>query len=339
MLATIQKKLNINKMRLIQLILFILLSHCTFAQHIYKYEQKISPSNNLEFKEISFLNIEEEIQLSGTFIYPKDGYEKIIMIIPGSGKDTRHSHFKLAENFLANNIAVFRFDDKGIGKSNGKFDDSASSLIIDVVFAYRELKNRKKLSNKKIGILGHSLGGIASIGAYKNGCDFDFLIQMATPVENNGVFLKYQATTMIDGWAGVKNKSPKEVVEFLEELENIILIDDDFKTTKKKAKTVINQLDFKKGRHIVNPIIIDLMKQKHENTYQTCKVPILFIIGSEDRHVSCKNEILTLERLGNPNIETKIIKNVDHYLTDKQDPRYLINTTAMNEIINWTLKK
>ena len=70
------------------------------------------------------------------------------------------------------------------------------------------------LSNKKIGILGHSLGGIASIGAFGKGCNFDFLIQMATPVENNGAFLKYQVSTNIGGFYTVKGKTPDEVIHF-----------------------------------------------------------------------------------------------------------------------------
>lgn len=210
----------------------------------------------------------------------------------------------------------------------------------DVVCAYTELRNKKELSNKKIGILGHSLGGIASIGALEKGCDFDFLIQMATPVENNGAFLKYQVTTMTDGWSSVKNKSTKEVINFIEALGEIVLVDDDFKTTKEKAKALIKQMDFKKGRHIVNPIIIDLMKQKHEKTYQTSTAPMLYIIGTEDRHVSSKNEIIALERLSNPNIEIKIIENVDHYLSDELATSvYFMNEIAINEIINWTLAK
>jgi len=69
-------------MRLIQLILFTLFFHYTSAQPLFKGEQKISQSKDLEFEEISFTNTEDGLQLSGTLIYPIDGYEKIIMIVP-----------------------------------------------------------------------------------------------------------------------------------------------------------------------------------------------------------------------------------------------------------------
>ena len=327
-------------MRLFQLVVFIFASHCISAQTIFNYEKKISPSKNLAFQEISFINSEEGIQLSGTLIYPKEGFDKIVMIVPGSGKDTRHSHFILTEHFLKRNIAVYRFDDRGVGRSEGKFIDTASGLTKDVVDAYHTLRKRSELLSKKIGILGHSLGGIASIGAYDKGCDFDFLVQMASPVENNGAFLKYQASTMTDGWSNVKNKSAKEVISFIEALVSIVQVDDDFNAIKQKAKVLIKKRDFKKGRHIINPIIIDLIKQNYENTYQTCAAPVLYIIGTEDKHVSRKNEIIALKRLGNPNIEAEIIENVDHYLSDRLATSvYSMNETAINVITNWILEK
>ncbi len=323
-------------MKFRQLILFIFFTYNAGGQAIFKYEQKINRTDNLALEELSFFNAEDNLQLAGTLIYPKEGFEKLIIIIPGSGKDTRHSHYRLAEYFLEQGIAVCRFDDRGIGKSTGKFDDMASSLTSDVVCIFQGLKEKKGMSNKKIGVLGHSLGGIASIGAYAEACYFDFLIQMATPVENKGAFLKYQATSMEGGWSKVKHKTSAEVLNFLDELANIISLEDDFKTTKQKAKPIIKQMDFKKGRHIVNPVIVDLMKQAHEKTYKNCSVPVLYIIGSEDLHVSSQHELMVLERLNNHNIETKLIQNVDHYLTEKQDPRYEINPKAVEEIIKWT---
>jgi len=93
-------------MKLTYLILFTLILQNLSAQSIFPYEQKIIPTKDLIFEEISFINPEASIRLSGTLIYPKDGYQKIIMIVPGSGKDTRHSHFQLVESFLQNIVRL-----------------------------------------------------------------------------------------------------------------------------------------------------------------------------------------------------------------------------------------
>ncbi len=315
------------------------------AQCIYDYEQEIQDSSNLNFEEISFQNTTDKITLSGTLIFPKIGFEKMIIMVPGSGKDTRHSHFLLAEQFLKNNIAVYRFDERGIGKSKGKYDYTATTLRNDLIFAYQNLRHHPILKNKKIGVLGHSLGGIASIGAYGKGCDFDFLIQMGTPVQNDGAFIKYQASTNSDGFYSVKNKTTPEVVAFVDSLSKMVAVTADFKSMKQKGKQIMKNMGFKKALHlVVNPLQVDLIKQQHESTYKNATAPILFIIGSEDRIVSAVNETKILKSLNNSNVDIRIIDQVNHWLSDKLRPSkmekalYKMNEKALNEIIHWTLE-
>jgi len=340
--------MKIRNIKSLLAILLICLVKPTNAQNIFEYEQKIELTEDYKRQEIEFTNPVDGVVLSGTLIYPNKEFNKVVIIVPGSGKDSRHSHFDVAKEFLLNQIAVYRFDERGIGKSGGKFsrkNETASSLKKDVISAFKQLKNLEMLSNKKIGILGHSLGGIASIGAFGQGCDFDFLIQMATPVENNGAFLKYQASTNTGGFYTVKGKTPDEVIHFIDIVRKAVKPDEDYKTTKKKTKAIIKQLNFRKGRHIFDRVIIDLMKQNHEETYKTSKTSILFIIGSQDRVVNSKDEIQVLERLNNPYITISLIRDADHYLNDKMDSTeqskspYHMTSEALKKIISWTLDK
>lgn len=332
-------------MKLFHLILLLVINQSTIAQCIFEYEQEITISENLQIEEISFVNKEDNIRLSGTLISPKAEFDKIVMIVPGSGKDTRNSHFILSQEFLNNNIAVYRFDERGVGKSEGKYNYTATSLMTDLIYAFHSLRKMNELSNKKIGILGHSLGGIASIGAYSKECEFDFLIQMATPVENNGAFIKYQARTNTDGFYTVKNKSTSEVVNFIDEISKSVKETDNYKTSKSKANKIMKRMGFRKGNHIVNPLIIDLMKQNHEETYQNSKIPILYIIGTEDRIVSSTNEITALNKMNNSMIDIKVVENVNHWLSEKIAPTkmekslYNMNKKAIYEIVKWTLEK
>ena len=326
-------------------LLLIGFAKSTNAQNIFDYEQKIELSEDLVSQEVEFTNLEDGVVLSGSLIYPTKGFNKVVIIVPGSGKDTRHSHFVLAEEFLSNQIAVYRFDERGVGKSGGRYDQTASCLENDVIYAFKKLESLEILSNKEIGILGHSLGGIASIGAFGEGCDFDFLIQISTPVENNGAFLKYQVSTNIVGFYTVKGKTTDEVIDFVDIVRKAARPEDDYKTTQKKVKAIIKQRGFRKGRHIINRPIVDLMKQNHEETYKTSDAPILFIIGSEDRLVSYRDEISVLERMNNQNITISLISDGDHYLNDTNQPieqsktYYHMADEALYEIINWTLEQ
>ena len=126
--------------------------HLSVCQTIFSHERKIKNIENYISKEIGFYNSVDDLKISGTLITPKSEYKKIIIIVPGSGKDTRNSHYKLTEEFLKNNIGVYRFDERGVGKSEGKFTKSIDHLSYDLAYAIMHLKSLLKLQEKKIDI-------------------------------------------------------------------------------------------------------------------------------------------------------------------------------------------
>lgn len=171
-------------------IILILLSYKSIGQDVLVLGKKISNESNYYFQDLDFYDTEENIKLSGTLITPKFDYSKIIIIAPGSGKDTRDSHYILAEEFLKNGIAVYRYDDRGFGNSEGKYNISINDNNNDLYFAFQKLRSIETLQQKKIGILGHSLGGYAALNACANELSIDFLVLMSTPVEKFGSFKK-----------------------------------------------------------------------------------------------------------------------------------------------------
>lgn len=323
-------------------LIFFTISLNGFSQNIFEYEREISKKENYNFQEIDFQNTDENIKLSGTLITPKSNFDKIVIIVPGSGRDTRYAHFTLAEEFLKNGIAVYRFDERGIGKSEGEFNTSATSLTNDLTFAIWELRKLKK--SRKIGILGHSLGGIASIGAYEKNQNIDFLIQMDTSIEKNGAFFKYQTINNISKFYQIKGKTQEQVVELLNLFYPIIVNNDDFKTIRVKAKKVAKENGFKKDFYkFISPAHIDHVKQNHEKTYKNINIPVLYIIGGNDKFVNPISETKKLKSFNNKNIQIKIMNGLNHWLTEKNAKAgtslYQMDKSALTEIINWTLEK
>ena len=142
-------------------------------------------SENVKFK-----NEEDNIVLAGTLTMPnKKGNFTVVVLISGSGPQNRneeiagHKPFLVLADYLTKNgIAVLRFDDRGTAKSTGSFKNSTTfDFAKDVESAIKYLKNRTEINKNKIGLLGHSEGGIvASIVASKNK-DVDFVVLMASP--------------------------------------------------------------------------------------------------------------------------------------------------------------
>jgi len=130
------------------------------AQEMNVYEKPIKNISSYNFEEIDFYD--KKTKLSGTLISPKTDYDKIVIITPGTGADTRHSHYILTEKLLENGIAVYRYDDRGIGKSKGRYQRQVKINSRDLYYAFHNLKNIPALSLKKIGVIGHSMGGLCS---------------------------------------------------------------------------------------------------------------------------------------------------------------------------------
>lgn len=320
---------------------------CSFivnAQNIFKYEKEISNSELYDFEEIEFQNPDDKIKLSGTLIKPKLDFDKIVIIVPGSGQDTRHSHFILAEELLKNNIAVHRFDERGVGKSEGKYSELAKDLASDLNIAFKELQT--KYSSKKIGIIGHSLGGIATLEILEKKCNPDFIVFLETPVVKNGAFVLNQFKMDYENSIPQimrEGKTKEEIVTFMEGFFQVIK-DNNTKSLKEEVKKYIKEKGFNK-RFIAllqDSFLIEMVTLNLEETLKNTTIKSLYLTGTKDKIINHKEEITTVESFQNPNIEIKVFEGLNHYLTDRNgivgSSLYQMDKEALNTIINWLNK-
>src|SRR5690349_20896833 len=141
-----------------------------------------------EALEVTFENKAAAATLAGTLTLPKgSGPFPCVVLVTGSGPQDRdesllgHKPFLvLADHLTRHGIAVLRYDDRGTAKSTGKFTTSNSDDFADDALAGIEfLKTRKELDPRKLGIAGHSEGGlIAPICAGKSK-DVAFIVMLA----------------------------------------------------------------------------------------------------------------------------------------------------------------
>lgn len=225
--------------------------------------------------------------------------------MPGSGKDTRYAHYKLATSFLENNIAVYRFDERGVGKSQGNYTSAIDRLTDDISYCIKHLKSLPALKDKEIGLLGHSLGGMAASIATKNSFSsttpVDFLIQIASPVKNFSNASKYQLKTLPQ--YQIKKKTTKETVALL---DTLLLITNSNKnisdiTLRKKGIKAIEKKGFDlKDIKFWSFTHISLFKQDYEAIYKQLQIPTIYLIGSKDQYVNPKTEIGLLKNTITP---------------------------------------
>ncbi len=93
--------------------------------------------------------------------HKKTGKIKYVILIPGSGEQTRYSPYYISFGYLLakNGFGVLLYDKRGTGSSGGSWlTASLNDLADDAVAGLNYLESRKDLNISEIGFLGTSQG-------------------------------------------------------------------------------------------------------------------------------------------------------------------------------------
>jgi pimeloyl-ACP methyl ester carboxylesterase len=100
----------------------------------------------------------------------------------------------IADHLTRNGIAVLRVDDRGTGKSAGKFETATTAdFATDTAACVQFLKARSDIDRKHIGLIGHSEGGVIAPTVAAENDDVAFIVMMAgTAVPGSEVLYEQQ---------------------------------------------------------------------------------------------------------------------------------------------------
>lgn len=111
----------------------------------------------------------EGVRLAGTLTLP-NGSERVpaVVLISGSGPQDRdeaileHRPFAVLSDFLTRRgVAVLRYDDRGVAESTGDFASATSQdFASDARACVEFLRNHPRIDPERIGLCGHSEGGL-----------------------------------------------------------------------------------------------------------------------------------------------------------------------------------
>ena len=150
----------------------------TFPLHLTKAEKNVQqhvrpqdpqPPFNYRIEEVSFTNAKEGNTLTGTLTIPEgDGPFLALVLVSGSGQQNRdeelmnHRPFWVIADYMARHgIAVLRYDDRGMGGSTGEVENATSlDFSYDAEAAFDFLRKQNHIDASRVGILGHSEGGV-----------------------------------------------------------------------------------------------------------------------------------------------------------------------------------
>lgn len=251
--------------RYFNFIFLILLSvQLSFAQEtvLSRPQEPIKPYPYIS-EDVVFSNENANISLSGTLTYPKDVTNvPVVILISGSGPQDRneellgHKPFLVLSDYLTKNgIAVLRYDERGVGESEGNFGIATTlDFASDVRSAIDYLKTRKDINSSKMGLIGHSEGGLISFMLAAENDDIAFLVSMAGPGMRGDSLLQMQRKAVFKA-NGASDTAIEQNEILLIKLQDIVVkysAEDIVKNIDSIAKDILpaplcDNIDAKKG--------------------------------------------------------------------------------------------
>jgi len=358
-----------------KLITFVLI--LAFNADVFSQEAERS----IKEEELTFQS--NDAVYSGTLSMPAEkGVYPVVILLSGTGPQDRDWSFnrgtykmakKITEHLNKNGIAVYRFDDRGVGKSTGtpESETSFSDLAEDIVVAVNTLRKREDI--KQVGLLGHSLGGILSVivaSEYKN---VDFIISLAGSFRTGEDILREQARTM-KLWRTADDQTDEEVIangdrfadnlvkyfqtgEGLDSITTILndlikfqisnlpenILEENLKhykdTDEFHQKSVEGALKYYTSPHKKSYITYDASED-----FPEVVCPVCVIFGNADKHVTVESNkpplIRSLNEAKTKDFTLKIIEGADHGFSNPElIKKGEMQPAALNFISNWILAR
>ncbi len=143
-----------------------------------------------DVEDVTFANGDARIALAGTLTIPRGpGPHPGAVLVSGSGPQDRdealagHKPFLvLADHLTRNGIAVLRYDDRGVGESEGDFQSATSEDFAgDALAAVAHLRALPSVADDGVGIVGHSEGGLIGPMAANRSGAVAYVVMLAGP--------------------------------------------------------------------------------------------------------------------------------------------------------------
>ncbi|MEO7530674.1 MAG: alpha/beta hydrolase [Sediminibacterium sp.] len=329
---------------------------------------------------ISYENADQSVHYAATLTKP-NGVEifPAVIIITGSGTQDRdgtlgmHKIYAVLGDYLTRNgIAVLRVDDRGIGGTTlGNDIDKITSegFAKDVEAGMAYLQSRADINKKKIGLIGHSEGGMIAPMVAARRSDVAFIVLMAGPgISGEEIWDKQMEISLIR--PGLNDNDHEKAAQLIRAGFAAFKKSVDYNRVKADIQVAYNTWkrnvpDSTETRLLVvkgyKPFIdwADMMKNAHALSWtnyffnyqpaanlQKVKCPVLALNGESDMQVTYKENLAgieaALQKGNNKHYQVKSIPNLNHMfqtcITPQDDYEKLEETfspSALQLISDW----
>ena len=339
-----------------------------------KRPQEPQPPFPYRSEEVTVRNERDGINLAGTLTLPEKGTKfPAVVMVTGSGAQNRDEEimghkpfFVIADYLTRNGIAVLRCDDRGTAASQGTHATATNEdFATDTEAMVNYLRSRKEINAKKIGIIGHSAGGIIAFIVAKKDPSIAFVVSLAgAGVRGDSLMLKQvelisKSQGMPDAvWQGMKpsirNRYAilQQTDKTPEELQKELYADVTKTMSPEQLKDLntIQQLSAQISS-MTSPWYLHFMRYDPGQDLKKLKCPVLALNGKKDIQVDAVMNLTAIQKRitgnGNKNVTVKAYPNLNHLfqtcekgtLTEYGQLEETINPEVLKDIIEWIRKQ
>jgi len=332
---------------------------------LLEYKRPQNPVRPLPYREeeVSYENKVQGDTLAGTLtIPPGKGPFTAVLLITGSGPQDRdeslmgHKPFLVLSDWLTRKgIEVLRVDDRGVGKSTGVFGTATTAdFATDVEAGVAFLKARPEVNPKKIGLIGHSEGGIIGPMVAARNADVAFVVMLAGSAVPGDQILVEQKKLISEAGGMSKEEAEKQAVEETELLAMVVKEKGSPNLEKDLREKLAAQMkDAEVGgqvRVLTSPWFLYFLGYDPGPALRKVSCPVLALNGEKDLQVPPKQNLPVVRKAlaegGNKNYEVDELPGLNHLFqtantgspTEYASIEETMSPVAMEKVSSWILK-
>lgn len=280
-------------------------------------------------EDVPYDNKTANVRLAGTLTVPSGkGPFPAALLITGSGPQDRdeslmgHKPFLVVADYLTRRgIAVLRVDDRGVGKSTGNFAAATTAdFATDVEAGLAFLKTRTEIDPHKIGLIGHSEGGVIAPMVAARDHTIAYIVLMAGSAVRGDELIVEQVAAL-DQAGGASPSEIENATSLERQILAIVRSEPDNAVAEKKmrerlgdkvpAAQITAQL-----KATTSPWYRYFLSYDPVPALQKVKCPVLAINGEKDLQVPPQQNLAAIRKAlqegGNKNFEALELSGLNH---------------------------
>jgi len=304
------------------------------------------------------------VRIAGTLSVPHgDGPFVAVLLISGSGAQDRdetvfgHRPFRVLADHLARaGLAVLRVDDRGVGESTGdRMTATTEDFADDVLAGVDFLTRRPEIDRRRIGLIGHSEGGIIAPMAATRSGDVAF-------VRGDEVIMRQ--VELIALAEGMSREQVDQALANQRDLFDLLRVDAGDREIGAKLREVVRaQLGPEASEGAIEETVTQQMQQVRSPWFhffleydprpalRRVEVPVLALCGGKDLQVEPEQNLteifMALAEGGNDRFAIEELPGLNHMfqLAETGSPseyygiEETMNLSAMETVAGWILER